>query len=111
MGGKLGVAMPLRLLPLPLLPVGGSPGPFAECPTQCEQGVADRDAPLPLTRTFVHRLPRQCLVPILKMFTRIEELLDARAATPEELLQSSPFNIPGAIAVSRCFGDRCQPKR
>lgn len=32
---------------------------------------------------------------------RIEELLDARAATPGELLQTSPFDVPGAIAVSR----------
>ncbi|CAM9295810.1 unnamed protein product [Ectocarpus sp. 12 AP-2014] len=30
---------------------------------------------------------------------RIEELLDARAATPEELLQTSPFDVPQAIAV------------
>ncbi|CAM9167544.1 unnamed protein product, partial [Hapterophycus canaliculatus] len=30
---------------------------------------------------------------------RVEELLDARAATSEELLQTSPFDVPGAIAV------------
>lgn len=31
---------------------------------------------------------------------RIEELLDARAAKPEELLQTSPFDVPQSIAVS-----------
>ncbi|CAM9772899.1 unnamed protein product [Pylaiella littoralis] len=30
---------------------------------------------------------------------RIEELLDARAATPKELLETSPFDVPAAIAV------------
>ncbi|CAM9912530.1 unnamed protein product [Scytosiphon promiscuus] len=30
---------------------------------------------------------------------RVEELLDARAATPEELLQTSPFDVPRAIAA------------
>lgn len=38
--------------------------------------------------------------------SRIEELLDARAATPEELLQTSPFDVPQAIAVRVVYVSR-----
>ena len=43
---------------------------------------------------------------IVHMIGRIEELLDARAATPAELLETRPFDVPRAIAVSRVAGWR-----